>query len=159
MMWSINVQWGADTRTVPTGIEEADVTCGRVRACPIRDLVGPRPLKLLQDAALKRLMVAAKRVRNGRRELARTGGDWRVELIKMAKSEYLMRPPLHELGPGLEAYVPLLGDAIAEPARRRRRRHPDRYEGSIEPIAHERNINPIVAIIIVMVEMPASLGP
>ena len=60
-----------------------------MRACPINDLVGPRPRKLLQDAALKRLMVAAKRGRDGRRELARTGGDWRVELIKMAKSEYL----------------------------------------------------------------------
>ena len=88
MRWSINVQWGTDSRTVLTGIKEAELTCRRVRACSFKDLVGPRPLKFLQDAAIKRLMVAAKRVRDARREFARTGRDWRVELIKLAKTEY-----------------------------------------------------------------------
>ena len=115
MRWSINAQWGADYRTTCTRSDEGAEPPRRVRALPERDLVGPRPREVLQDAAIKRLMTAAKRVRNSRRGLAQTGGDWRVELIKMAKTEYLMRPPQHELGPGLESYVAFKGDAIAEP--------------------------------------------
>ena len=109
---AINLQ-GSNQRGSHVDLDEADPKEARLpRASRFSDAGGPS-LTTLHVAAWRRLLDAARPLRDARRVLP-TGADWRKALAKIAKSAYTAPLP-GLLGPGLESYVPFRGDLIAEP--------------------------------------------